>query len=96
MDIKALVKEHREQILALAHKHGAMNVRVSGSLARGETHGHSDLDLLVDMEEGRSLFDLGGLVWELRQLLRCPVDVVTEKGLNERMRPRVLRDALPL
>lgn len=96
MDIKALVKEHREQILALAHKHGAMNVRVFGSLARGETHGHSDLDLLVDMEEGRSLFDLGGLVWELRQLLRCPVDVVTEKGLNERMRPRVLRDALPL
>jgi uncharacterized protein len=96
VDIKILVKEHREQILALAAKYGARNVRVFGSVARGEADEHSDLDLLVDMEEGRSLFDLGGLVYDLRELLQGPVDVVTEKGLKERIRTRVLREARPL
>ncbi|MBI5524267.1 MAG: nucleotidyltransferase family protein [Desulfarculus sp.] len=96
MDIKTLVKEHRQQILALAAKYGAQNVRVFGSVARGEADEHSDLDLLVDMEEGRSLFDLGGLLYDLRELLQCPVDVVTEKGLKERIRPRVLKDAVLL
>ena len=96
MDIKTLVKENRQQILALAAKYGARNVRVFGSVASGEADEHSDLDLLVEMEEGRSLFDLGGLVYDLRELLQCPVDVVTEKGLKERIRPRVLKDAVPL
>jgi uncharacterized protein len=96
VDIKTLVKEHREQILALAAKYGARNVRVFGSVARGEAGEHSDLDLLVDMEPGRTLMDLGGLLYDLRELLQCPVDVVTEKGLKERIRPNVLKDAVLL
>jgi hypothetical protein len=56
----------------------------------------SDIDLLVEMEPGRSLFDLGGLQYELEQLLGCPVDLVTQRGLKARIRDRVLREAMPL
>ncbi|HYK86094.1 MAG TPA: nucleotidyltransferase domain-containing protein [Ktedonobacteraceae bacterium] len=96
MQLDALVKARREEILQTAAKHGAFNVRVFGSVARGRADEQSDLDLLVDMETRRSLFDLGGLLVELEELLGCNVDVVTEQGLRERIRERVLREAVAL
>lgn len=96
MQLEALIKARREEILQTAAKHGAFNVRVFGSVARGRADEQSDLDLLVDMETGRSLFDLGGLLVELEELLGCNVDVVTEQGLRERIRERVLREAVAL
>jgi predicted nucleotidyltransferase len=71
-------------------------VRVFGSVARGDTRPDSDVDILVDMEPGRSLFDLGGLLYDLQTLLGVEVDVVTEKGLRPRIRAQVMREAAPL
>ncbi len=82
--------------MQLAAQHGARNVRVFGSMARGEADQRSDVDLLVDMDPGRSLLDLGGLLMDLRELLGCSVDVVTEKGLRRRIRERVLKEAVPI
>jgi predicted nucleotidyltransferase len=83
-----------EEILRVAQKHGAHNVRVFGSVARGEADEASDIDFLVDMEPGRSLLDLGGLQADLENLLDCRVDVVTEGGLKARIRARVLHEAV--
>jgi hypothetical protein len=91
-----LPRARREDILRICARYGARNVRVFGSAARGQTDERSDLDLLVEMEPGRSLFDLGGLQYELERLLGCRVDVVTERGLKARIRDRVLREAVPL
>ena len=90
------LQEKREQILAIAEKYGARNVRVFGSVVRGEARPDSDIDFLVELEPGRSLFDLGGLLYELQSLLGVDVDVVTEKGLRPRIRERVLSEAIPL
>ncbi len=65
-------------------------------MARGEADPSSDVDFLVEMEPGRSLFDLGGLLMDLQELLNCKVDIVTEKGLRERIRERVLKEAISL
>lgn len=89
-------QNQRDLILQIARQHGANNVRVFGSVSRGDARADSDVDFLVDLEPGRSLLDLGGLLMDLQTLLGCPVDVVTEKGLRPRMRERVLREALPL
>lgn len=94
--VESVVLEKRQQILALAEKYGARNVRIFGSVARGEARPDSDIDFLVEMAPGRSLFDLGGLLYELRLLLDADVDIVTEKGLRPRLRDRVLREAVPL
>jgi predicted nucleotidyltransferase len=91
-----LVKEKRADILALAAKHGARNVRVFGSVARGDADEQSDIDVLVQMEPGRSLLDLGGLQYDLEQLLGCRVDVVTEQGLKARLREEILSKAVTL
>ncbi len=96
MGVDELLKEKREEILKIAAKHGARNVRVFGSVARGEADPESDIDLLVDMEPGRSLLDLGGLLMDLRELLGREVDVVTERGLKPRIRARVLQEAVAL
>jgi predicted nucleotidyltransferase len=96
MGVERLLNEKREEILRIAAKHGARNVRVFGSVARGEADERSDIDFLVEMEPGRSLLDLGGLQYELERLLGCPVDVVTERGLKARIRDRVLREAVPV
>jgi predicted nucleotidyltransferase len=96
MGVDELLKDRREDILRIAAQHGANNVRVFGSVARGEARPDSDVDLLVDMEAGRSLFDLGGLLMDLQALLGREVDVVTDKGLRDRIRARVLREAKPL
>jgi predicted nucleotidyltransferase len=91
-----LVEEHREKILELAARHGASNVRVFGSLARGEGSESSDLDLLVTLEEQRSLLDLVGLKQDIEDLLHRPVDVMTEPALSPYIRDRVLAEAMPL
>ena len=82
--------------LETAAQYGAYDVRVFGSVARGEADRTSDIDLLVKLEPGRSLMDLGGLLNDLHNLLGTEVDVVTEKGLLARIREQVLREAIPL
>ena len=91
-----LLKEKRQEIFDIAARHGARHLRVFGSVARGEANEESDVDFVVDLEPGRSLLDLGGLLMDLQTLLGCRVDVVTEKGLKERIRDRVLQEAVPL
>ena len=87
---------HRDEILVLAQKHGASNVRVFGSTVRGEADYQSDVDFLVDMQPGRSLLDVGGLLMDLQALLKRKVDVVTERGLRKRIRADILREAVVL
>ncbi len=96
MKLDKRLKEKREQILAIAAKRGAYNVRVFGSVARGDMHKKSDIDLLIDLEKGRTLLDVGGLLMDLRKLLGCKVDVVTTKGLQDAFREEVLKEAIPL
>ena len=96
MDIRELLTAKREEILRTASRYGARNVRVFGSTARKETRPDSDVDFLVELEQGRSLFDLGGLLMELRELLGREVDVVTERGLRGRMKENVLAQAVRL
>jgi uncharacterized protein len=91
-----MLREKRQEILEIAAKHGAYNVRIFGSVARGEADEQSDVDILVELEEGRSLFDLGGLLMDLQNFLGCQVDVVTVPGLRKRIRERVLKEAVPL
>ena len=93
MDIAALLEEKKKEIREIAAKRGAHNVRVFGSVARGEAEPDSDVDFLVDMEPGRTLFDMGGLLMDLRELLGLQVDLVTEHGLKPRIRGRVLKAA---
>jgi len=83
-------------VLRVAARHGARNVRLIGSVARGDAGPGSDLDLLVDLEAGRSLLDHAALVVELESLLDCKVDVATEQGLRPRTRERVLSEAVVL
>ena len=90
------LQSKRDEVLRLATLHGARNLRVFGSIARGDAGAMSDVDLLVDMEPGRSLLDMGGLLMDLQDLLGCDVDIVTENGLRPRVRDRVLNEAVPL
>lgn len=96
MGIDELLGGKREAILRIAARHGVRNVRVFGSVARGEADETSDIDFLVELEPGRTLFDLGGLLMDLRDLLGREVDVVTDHGLKTRIRPRVLQEAVAL
>ncbi len=96
MDLPELVKKQRVEILRIARMHGASNVRIFGSVARGHADENSDIDILVDLEPGRSLLDHAELLIELQQLLDRKVDVVTEKSLRPRIRERVLREAIAL
>jgi hypothetical protein len=90
------LRASRAEILRLAQKHGARNVRVFGSAARGGTDAHSDLDLLVDVGERRSPFFPGGLIADLEDLLGCRVEVITEAGLHWYIRDRVVQEAVLL
>ena len=96
MTLQELRDRRREEILRVAAQRGARNVRVFGSVARGDNDENSDVDFLVEMEPGRTLFDLSGLLIDLESLLHVSVDVVTERGLRPRVRERVLAEAVPL
>lgn len=92
----ALVREKsRDDIARIASVHGARNIRVFGSAGRGEATAH-DLDLLVEMADGRSLFDLIALSQELEEALGIDVDVLSESGLSPYLRDRILAEAVPL
>ena len=86
----------RDEILGIAARHGARNIRVFGSVARGEDRPASDLDLLVDMEADRSLLDLVALQLDLEALLLRGVDVVTDASVPQSLRDRILADSRPL
>lgn len=92
----ALTRDQRRRIAGVAREHGARQVRLFGSLARGEGEASSDLDLLVELEPGRSLLDLVALKQDLEDLLDRPVDVITERAISPYMREDILRDARPL
>ncbi|OQX00172.1 MAG: nucleotidyltransferase [Desulfobacteraceae bacterium A6] len=96
MEAEKLLKEKRHAVMALAAKHGAQNLRLFGSVVRGESGPESDIDLLVKMEDGRSLLDLSALILDLRELLGVKVDVVPEDGLYWLLRRRILKEAKPL
>jgi predicted nucleotidyltransferase len=95
-EIYDLILRKRQEILTLAERRGARNVRIFGSVARKEARPDSDIDLLIDLDPDRSLLDAGGLAMDLTRLLHHPVDVVTEAGLRERIRTRVLDEARAL
>jgi uncharacterized protein len=96
MDVYGALRARREEILGLAARHGASEVRVFGSVARGEAREESDVDFLVELEPGRSLLDHAALVIDLQELLARRVDVATVRGLREDLRDRVLAEAIPL
>jgi hypothetical protein len=90
------LRARQAEILVVAERWGARNVRVFGSVARGDATESSDVDFLVKFEPDRSLFDHGGLLMDLRDLLQRNVDVVSEAGLRSRFRERLLQEAVPL
>ncbi len=94
--LKQLLEERREEILRIAARYGARNVRVFGSAARGEDTPHSDLDLLVEFDEDRSLFDQVGLMQDLGDLLGRKVAIATPHGLHWYVRDKILQHAVPL
>jgi predicted nucleotidyltransferase len=96
MTLEELRTRYRNQILEIAEKRGARNVRVFGSIARGEQRSDSDIDILVDFQPGRSLLDLTGLWLDLEEVLGSKVDVVSSRGLKPRVAREIMRDAIAL
>ena len=90
------IRSKRAAILRICRRHGAHSPRLFGSIARGQAEPESDIDFIVDMEQGRSLLDQAALLVDLRELLGRDVDVVTPEGLRHRIRERVLDEAIPL
>lgn len=96
MATKELLALRRTEILALAGQYGTKNVRLFGSVARGQEGSASDVDLLVDMEHGRTLLDLVGFWQDLEELLDCRVDVITDGEISPYLRERIYAEAIPL
>ncbi len=96
MHLHEIRQRYRDAILAAASRYGVRNVRVFGSVARGDAHDASDVDLLIDLEPGRTLLDHGGFLMDVRDILGCEVDVVTERGLKDHYRDHVVAEAVPL
>ncbi len=92
----ANLREHRDEILDLAARHGARHVRVFGSVARGSAGPESDVDLLVEIASDRSLLDQIALIQDLSELLDRRVDVISDRGLNPRVQQRVIEEAVAL
>jgi len=90
------IRKRREEILRIASRHGARNVRLFGSVVRGEASEGSDVDLLVKLDDDRSLVDHIALMRELEELLGCSVDVVSEDALDRLIRDRVLEEGVAL
>jgi uncharacterized protein len=96
MRLEDLRSSNKEQIIRLAATYGVHNIRVFGSVARGDSSPASDIDFLVDLDPDRILMDLGGLLTDLQEILHAPVDVTTERMLRPKVRDRALREAVPL
>ena len=96
MSLRELLRVRRNDILEIAARHGAHNVQVFGSVARDEARPGSDVDILVELDPGRTLLDHAAMMLELEALLGCEVDVVTRRALRPRVRDRVLREAIPI
>jgi len=96
MDTQQLIHDKRDAILEIAMRYGASDIRVFGSVARGDATDSSDLDLIVRFEPGPSLLDHGGLVMDLRELLGIRVDVIDEDAMRPRFRQHVMKEAIPL
>ena len=96
MGIDRSLKEKRGDVLRIAANHGARDVRVFGSRARGQAHRDSDLDLLITLEKGKSLLDIVAIKQDIEDLLGYKVDVVTEAAISPYMRDRILEEAVPL
>ena len=94
--VEALLQERREEIVSIAHRHRARNVRLFGSTARGESQNDSDVDLLIDAAEETSPLFPAGLIEELESLLGRPVDIVTADALHWLLRRKILKEARPL
>jgi predicted nucleotidyltransferase len=94
--LDTLRQEKRAEILRLAETHGAKNVRVFGSVATGENRPDSDVDFLIDVEPGRTIFDVADLLGDLRDLLGIEVDVLESRSIHPYIRNRVLQEAVPL
>jgi predicted nucleotidyltransferase len=90
------VRRQRQAILRLAKEYGIREVRIFGSVARGEAATGSDLDVLVEFEPGRSLLDQVGFEQDLRALLSCEIDLVAKGGISPYLEERILREAVPL
>jgi hypothetical protein len=90
------VRSRRDEVLNLAERRRTTNVRIFGSVARGDATETSDLDFLVTPKPGCSLLDVGGLLMDLQELFACKVDVVTDDGIKPRARENILRDAIPI
>ena len=91
-----ILREKRDAILEIARRYGASEVRVIGSVARGDATDASDVDLIVRFEAGRTLLDHGGLVMDLRELLGMRVDVIDEDAMRPRFREHAMAEAVPL
>ena len=96
MGLWELTQRHLEEILSIAHRNGAVGVRLFGSAVRGEDHPGSDLDVLVDLAPGRTILDMVAIKQDLEDLLHIPVDVVTERSVSPYMREEILRQAVAL
>ena len=96
MMITEILQAKREEVLKIAASHGARNVQIFGSLARGEATATSDLDILVTLDPDRTLLDLVAIKQDLEDLLNCPVDVVTEAAISPYIRDQVLKEAVVL
>ena len=96
MKIEELIQNKKEDILRLSAQHGARNIRIFGSVSRGEESADSDIDILVELDKGRSLLDISGLTLDLQQLLGRKVDVLTEKSLHWYIRDKILKEARQL
>jgi predicted nucleotidyltransferase len=96
MGLESLLAQNKDKIREICRRHGASNIRVFGSVARHDTREESDIDFLVDLHPGRTLFDLGGLAYDLEQLLGQRVDVATPGLLRARIRSRIMQEAVPL
>ena len=90
------IQQKKKEILLVAQQHGIVNIRIFGSVARGDDNLQSDVDLLVDLEQGRTLFDLAGALIKLLDLLGRKVDIVTERGLHWYLKEKIMKEAKPL
>ena len=96
MGTDEILKNKRNEILNLAKKHGIHNLRVFGSVARGQANAESDVDFLVEVEPGRTYLDLGGFLMDMQDLLGRKVDVVTEKALHASIKDQIVQEAVLL